>query len=90
MIRDVRRAKASIGHVTYERTEKEEKGLPGRRSLYAVKDIARGEAFTNENVRSIRPAYGVAPKHLDALLGHAAQRDIKFGEPIIQADLESL
>ena len=56
----------------------------------AVKDIARGEAFTNENVRSIRPAYGVAPKHLDALLGHAAQRDIKFGEPIIQADLESL
>jgi pseudaminic acid synthase len=55
-----------------------------------VKDIARGEAFTNENVRSIRPAYGVAPKHLDALLGHAAQRDIKFGEPIIQADLESL
>lgn len=90
MVRDVRRAKASIGHVTYERTEKEEKGLPGRRSLYAVKDIARGEAFTNENVRSIRPAYGVAPKHLDALLGHAAQRDIKFGEPIIQADLESL
>lgn len=90
MIRDVRRAKASIGHVTYERTEKEEKGLPGRRSLYAVKDIARGEAFTNENVRSIRPAYGVAPKHLDELLGHVAQRDIKFGEPIIQADLESL
>lgn len=61
MIRDVRRAKASIGHVTYERTEKEEKGLPGRRSLYAVKDIARGEAFTNENVRSIRPAYGWHP-----------------------------
>lgn len=44
MIRDVRRAKASIGHVTYD--EKEEKGLPGRRSLYAVKDIARGEGLS--------------------------------------------
>lgn len=87
MIRDVRRAKASIGHVTYERTEKEEKGLTGRRSLYAVKDIAAGEKFTNENVRSIRPAYGIAPKHLDELLGREAKRAIKFGEPITEADL---
>ena len=90
MVRDVRRAKASIGCVTYNRTEKEENGLAGRRSLYAVEDIAQGELFTSENVRSIRPAYGVAPKHLDELLGHAAPRDIKFGEPITPADLENL
>lgn len=87
MIRDVRRAKASIGRVTYERSEKEQKGLAGRRSLYAVKDIAAGEKFTNENVRSIRPAYGLAPKHLDELLRREAKRDIKFGERIVEADL---
>ena len=87
MIRDVRRAKAAIGHVTYERSEKEKKGLDCRRSLYAVKDIAFGEKFTAENVRSIRPAFGLAPKHLDKLLGGTSKRDIKFGEPITEGDL---
>ena len=87
MICDVRRAKAAIGHVTYERSEKEQKGLVGRRSLYAVKDIAVGEKFTTENVRSIRPAYGLAPKHLDELLGRESRREIKFGERIVEADL---
>lgn len=87
MVRDVRRAKASIGRVTYDRSEREERGLAGRRSLYAVSDIALGDKFTSENVRSIRPAHGLAPKHLDDLLGRAAKREIKFGEPITEADL---
>lgn len=87
MVRDVRRARASVGRVTYERSEREERGLAGRRSLYAVRDIALGDKFTSENVRSIRPAHGLAPKHLDDLLGRAAKREIKFGEPITEADL---
>lgn len=87
MVRDVRRAKASVGRVTYDRSEREERGLAGRRSLYAVRDIALGDKFTSENVRSIRPAHGLAPKHLDDLLGRAAKREIKFGEPITEADL---
>lgn len=87
MVRDVRRAKASVGRVTYERSEREERGLAGRRSLYAVRDIALGEKFTSENVRSIRPAHGLAPKYLDDLLGRAAKREIKFGEPITATDL---
>lgn len=87
MVRDVRRAKASVGRVTYDRSEREERGLAGRRSLYAVRDIALGDKFTSENVRSIRPAHGLAPKHLDDLLGRAAKREIKFGDPITEADL---
>ncbi len=88
MIEDVRRAKAAIGKVTYERTEKEAKGLSGRRSLYAIKDIAAGEVFSHENVRSIRPAFGLSPKYLDDLIGRIASRDIKFGEPILEKDLK--
>ncbi len=88
MVHDVRIARAAIGSATYERSEKEERGLAGRRSLYAVKPIAKGELFTAENVRSIRPAYGIAPKHLDDLLGRAARRDIAFGSPIVSSDLD--
>ena len=87
MIRDVRRAKASIGKVTYDRTELEANKVNSRRSLYAVKDIAIGEVFSAENVRSIRPGYGLAPKHLSELLGKTAKRNIKFGERIIEGDL---
>lgn len=89
MIRDVRRAKASIGKVTYERSEREAKKVNARRSLYAVKNISVGEAFTNENVRSIRPGHGLAPKHLDELLGKTAKRNINFGERIVEGDLDN-
>ena len=59
MIEDIRLAKAAIGIPSYQRTKREEAGLFGRRSLYAVADIRIGEPFTSENVRSIRPAYGL-------------------------------
>lgn len=87
MIKDVRLSKAAIGTPTYQRTKREEAGLFGRRSLYAVQNINRGEVFTSENVRSIRPAYGLEPKYLDELLGKCASRDIAFGSPIKSEDL---
>lgn len=87
MIEDIRLAKAAIGIPSYQRTKREEAGLFGRRSLYAVADIRIGEPFTSENVRSIRPAYGLEPKHLDELLGKEAGRDIPFGSPIKIEDL---
>ena len=89
MIRDIRRAKVSIGKVTYDRTEREANKVNSRRSIYAVKDIAIGEVFSAENVRSIRPGYGLAPKHLSELLGKTAKRNIKFGERITEKDLVS-
>ncbi len=64
-----------------------------RRSLFVVRDVAAGEAFTPDNVRSIRPADGLAPKHLDTILGRRATRPIERGTPLswdLVADSASL
>lgn len=53
-----------------------------RRSLYATADIQQGEKFTHDNIKSIRPGYGLKPKLLPDILGQIACRSIKFGEPI--------
>jgi sialic acid synthase SpsE len=58
-----------------------------RRSLYCVDDIYLGEPFTTDNIRSIRPGYGLDPVHLPSLLGKNAKRDILFGEPLTEKDL---
>ena len=87
MIEAVRNASAAIGRIAYERTPREEQGLLGRRSLYAVADIRAGEPFTKQNVRSIRPGSGLPPKHLPLLLGKTASRNIAYGEPITIGDL---
>lgn len=87
MVEDVRNAAVIMGRPTYELTEHEKGGLGGRRSLVAVKPIARGESFTEENVRSIRPAIGIKPKYYHELLGRKAKKDYRFGEPITMEEL---
>lgn len=87
MVEAVRNARAAMGQVTYERTSREEASLVIRRSLYAVADICAGELFTEKNIRSIRPGYGIAPKNLPELLGKESSRDIPFGTPIEEKDM---
>ena len=83
MVKDVKEAAKIRGKVNYELTDKERASTVFRRSLFAVKDIKEGEAFTTENVRCIRPGYGIAPKHYNELMGKIAQQHIIRGEPIL-------
>lgn len=82
MVEAVRFAEKALGSVKFGPTAKEEKSRALRRSLFAVADIKRGEEFTNNNVRSIRPADGLHTRHLPEILGHCASRDIEKGTPL--------
>lgn len=79
---DSKIAWSATGKVNYERKESEKGNLIFRRSLYVVKNIAKGERFTHENIRSIRPGYGLAPKYITAVLGQTAAKDISKGTPL--------
>lgn len=82
LVRSCRTAWAALGRVSYERAPSEAGNLVFRRSLYAVADIRPGEPFTPENIRSIRPGHGLAPKHLDAVMGRLASQSISRGTPL--------
>lgn len=85
MVKAVREAEKAYGIVNYAITE-QTKGR--RRSLFVVKDIKKGEEFTSENIRSIRPGVGLAPKYFEEVLGKIANQDIKRGEPLKFTQIE--
>lgn len=87
MIKDVNNTLTILGRSTYDLTEQEKSGLKGRRSLFAVKPIQKGEVFTKENVRSIRPGSGLKPKYYHDLLGKSANQSYEFGDPIKEVEV---
>ncbi len=82
MVKAIREVEKALGKVSYELTEKTKKSREFARSLFVVKDVKAGEVFTEENVRSIRPGYGLHPKYLKDILGKKARKDIKKGTPL--------
>jgi pseudaminic acid synthase len=82
MVTAVREVEKALGKGGYVYTDRMRKGKEMARSLFCVKDIRKGEKFTNENIRSIRPGFGMSPKYLDKLLGDTAEKNYKRGEPI--------
>ncbi len=82
LVNSVRTAYDALGHVNYERTESERGNAIFRRSVYAVKDVAAGEALTAANIRVIRPGFGLEPRHYDGLIGRPAARAISRGTPL--------
>ena len=84
MVSDIKTAVAAKGSICYELSENEKGSIIFRRSLFASKDIEKGEMITEENVRCVRPGYGVKPKFLKGIIGKKAACDIKFGTPIRQ------
>jgi pseudaminic acid synthase len=82
MVTTIRITESALGTVHYGPTNHEKKSLSFRRSLFIVKDIRKGEQFTDENIRSIRPGQGLPPKYLKSVVGKCAAADIKRGTPL--------
>lgn len=88
MVAQVREVEKAMGKVSYGVSKQEETNACFRRSLFVVKDIAAGEKLTPENIRSIRPAYGLKPKYYKEVLGKVAKHEIKRGTPLSFEDIE--
>ena len=82
MAKSVREVEKALGEVSYDLTEKMKKSRELSRSLFVVKDMKAGEVFTEENIRSIRPGYGLSPKYLKDILGKKSTQPIKKGTPL--------
>lgn len=82
LCRSVRTAWDCLGRVDYGRKPSEQANAKFRRSLYFVKDLRAGEVVTPDAVRSVRPGFGLAPKHLDAVIGRTVATDVATGAPV--------
>jgi len=88
LVKDVRDTELSLGSVKYGPSDDEQQSYAHRRSLFAVKDIKQGEAFTADNIRSIRPGCGLHTRYYYELIdGRTASRDIPFGTPLSWEDV---
>ena len=86
MVKAVNDAMAAMGVPCYTPSEKEAKSLVFRRSIFASADIKKGENFTKENIRIVRPSNGAKPKYYEELLSRSSDRDYCFGDPIVYGD----
>lgn len=87
MVKAVREAELALGHVDYTLTDKMLKSREFSRSLYVVEDIKAGDIFTENNVRSIRPGYGLHPKYYYDVLGKKVKTDLLKGTPLRMDDI---
>lgn len=88
LVRQVRVAEAAVGRVHFGPNENDANNVAFRRSLFAVSDIEVGESFTPQNVRSIRPGNGLAPKHLPKVLAATAAKKVARGTPLTWEDID--
>lgn len=82
MVNAVRDTEKLMGDVTYDLSQKSLKSREFSRSLFISKDVKMGDVLTTDNVRSVRPGFGMAPKHLKEILGKKAKMDLAFGTPL--------
>ncbi|WP_455756654.1 pseudaminic acid synthase [Sulfurimonas sp.] len=87
MIKAIRDTEKLLGKVDYSMTEKKKKSRQFSRSLYVAKEIKKGEVFTKDNVKSVRPGYGIHPKYLKDILGKMADIDYSFGDRLNMNEL---
>jgi len=82
LCKDSKTAWQALGQVDYERKSSEQGNVKFRRSLYFVKDLKAGDVITKDTVRSVRPGFGLAPKHLDAVIGKRVATDVARNTPV--------
>ena len=82
MVNAIRETEKALGKISYETTENEKSSRVFRRSLFVVKDMQKGEEFTERNVRSIRPGYGLHTRYLEEVLGRRAAKEVPKGTPL--------
>ena len=82
MVRDIRDAERAMGKVCYTVTESEMQNRSFRKSIFVSKDIKKGEKLTKENIRVVRPGYGLKPKYYEQVLGMTALQDLEAGTPL--------
>ncbi len=82
MVEAIRTTEAALGGIHYEPTPAEAESRRFRRSLFVTRDVAEGEVFTSDNVRSVRPAAGLHPRHLPEIFGRKATRAVPAGTPL--------
>lgn len=82
MVKNIREAEKAIGKVSYDISNQEAQNKIFRRSIFVTEDINEGDRFTENNIRVIRPAYGLHPRYYDEVLGKTATKNIKRGTPL--------
>ncbi|MBW5448343.1 pseudaminic acid synthase [Cohnella sp. CFH 77786] len=82
LVSESERAWQALGGISYGLTEKDRQSLKFRRSLYISRDVQPGETLSEDNIRIIRPGYGLSPKYLGMFLGRTASRPLKAGTPV--------
>ncbi len=89
LVETLRETESALGEMNYRLTKKAQKSRLFTRSLFVVEDINKGERFSEGNIRSIRPASGLAPKYSEIILGKKAKRNIKKGTPLTWGMIKS-
>ncbi len=88
MVTAVRQAEKAVGKISYDLNEKSKANRNFSRSIFVVKDVKKGEIFTKENIRSIRPGFGLSPKFINQIYGMHAKLDLKKGSPLLYKDIK--
>lgn len=82
MVDNIRMVEKAVGRVTYDLTEKQKNSRDHSRSLFVAKDMKKGDVFTEENLRSVRPSCGLHTQYYEELLGKKISKDAKLGTPM--------
>jgi pseudaminic acid synthase len=89
LVKDIRNAELVIGKETFELTEKQISGRRFGRSIYVSKEIKEGEKITEENIKIVRPSFGLAPKHYNEVLGKTVNKNLEYGDRLSLEDINN-